>query len=91
MTNISTYTIFNQHQNHPESIRFALKVTRWKPRVENLIKPVVYGAFRMPNSQNGRKSIEKAIRFPLKVDNVSRPRKTMGNHWLQGVLQLTKK
>ncbi len=45
--------------------------------MENLIKPVVYDAFWMLISQNDRKSIKKALGFPLKVDDVSRPRKTV--------------
>jgi hypothetical protein len=59
--------------------------------VENLIKPVVYDAFWRLISQNDRKSIKKALGFSVKVADVLRLRKTMKNHWLQAVSQLTKK
>jgi len=49
--------------------------------VENLIKPVVYDAFWRLISQNDRKSIKKALGFSLKVDDVSRPRKTVKFQW----------
>ena len=56
--------------------------------MENLIKPVVYDHFwRLipPNDRN----IKKALGFPVKVEDVLRLRKTMKNHWLEAVLQLT--
>ena len=70
-------------------LRFSLKLTWWNAHVENLIKPVVYDHFWRLISPNDRKSIKKALGFSVKVEDVLRLRKTMKNHWLEAVLQLT--
>ncbi len=52
-------------------------------------KPVVYDHFWRLIPPNDRKCIKKALGFSVKVEDVLRLRKTMENHWLEAVLQLT--
>ena len=58
------------------------KTTFWslqKSCSKYLIKPVVYWSFWGPFRQKALKSIKKALGFSLKVDDVSRLRKTSKN------------
>ena len=54
---------------------------------ENLIGPDVYGDFWVPFSQMAQKFHKKALRLSVKVDAVSRLRKTSKKHWLHNVLE----